>query len=67
VPFKCLSRHDHVEITQETLPHWVQEDTSYFFTFRLADSVPKELLKDWIRERAAWLEAGGWTWQLCAA
>lgn len=55
VPFKCLSRHDHVEITQETLPHWVQAGTSYFFTFRLADSVPKELLKDWIRERAVWL------------
>lgn len=63
VPFKCLSRAAPVEITQQTLPHWVQPGTSYFFTFRLADSVPKELLKDWIRERTAWLEHHPYPWK----
>lgn len=55
VPFQCLSRQLPVEITQQTLPHWVQPGTSYFFTFRLADSVPQALLEEWIRQRAAWL------------
>jgi REP element-mobilizing transposase RayT len=56
VPFKCLSRNLQVEITRQTLPHWVQPGVSYFFTFRLADSVPHTLLGEWIRQRAAWLE-----------
>jgi REP element-mobilizing transposase RayT len=55
VPFKCLSRNLPVEISQQTLPHWVQPGTSYFFTFRLADSVPQTLLNEWIRQRVAWL------------
>jgi putative transposase len=55
VPFRCLSRDLPVEITQQTLPHWVQPGVSYFFTFRLADSVPQTLLDTWIRERSAWL------------
>lgn len=56
VPFKCLTRALPVEITQQTLPHWVQPGTSYFFTFRLVDAVPQELLKKWIRHRKLWLE-----------
>lgn len=44
-----------MDITQQTLPHWVQSGVSYFFTFRLADSVPQEMLEDWIRQRNAWL------------
>ncbi len=44
-----------VDITQQTLPHWVQPGVSYFFTFRLADSVLQELLEDWVRQRNAWL------------
>lgn len=56
VRFQCLSRNLPVEITQQTLPHWVQPGVSYFFTFRLADSVPQELLSKWILQRKTWLE-----------
>ena len=55
VPFQCLSRNLPVDITLQSLPHWVQPGVSYFFTFRLADSVPQALLEEWIRQRAAWL------------
>lgn len=55
VSFQCIQRSLPVEITQQTLPHWVQAGACYFFTFRMADSVPQDLLKDWVRERAAWL------------
>jgi REP element-mobilizing transposase RayT len=33
----------------------VQSGVSYFFTFRLADSVPQTLLEERIRQRNAWL------------
>lgn len=67
VPFKCLSRTVPVEITQQTLPHWVQPGVSYFFTFRMADSVPQELLKEWGRQRAAWLEHHPYPWKEAVA
>ncbi len=37
------------------LPHWRQPGTTYFVTFRLADSLPQELLKRWRNERDAWM------------
>jgi len=37
------------------LPHWRQEGTTYFVTFRLADSLPEERLQQWREEREKWL------------
>jgi REP element-mobilizing transposase RayT len=37
------------------LPHWQQAGGIYFVTFRLADSVPKQLLDRWVAEREGWL------------
>ncbi|EDY17706.1 protein of unknown function DUF1568 [Chthoniobacter flavus Ellin428] len=47
----------HAEVAQHTnrLPHWQQDEATYFVTFRLADSVPTELLKRWEQEREAWM------------
>lgn len=33
------------------LPHWTREDAIYSVTFRLADSVPQEVLESWMAER----------------
>jgi len=38
------------------LPHWRQEGVTYFVTFRLADSMPQEKLREWEEERGAWLK-----------
>jgi REP element-mobilizing transposase RayT len=38
--------------TRGYLPHVKREGASYFVTFRLADSLPKELLLEWEREKA---------------
>jgi exodeoxyribonuclease VII large subunit len=46
-----------VEIEQRHLPHLAQDNTTYFVTFRLADSLPQEQLKAWHEERNAWLKA----------
>jgi len=45
-----------IEIENRNLPHWQQEDTTYFITFRLADSLPQKKLEQWISQREAWLE-----------
>ena len=52
VPF---SREERIHITQGQLPHWQQRRRTYFITWRTADSIPVQLLKQWISERDAWL------------
>jgi len=42
------------EKTRANLPHWSQEGTTYWVTFRLADSLPQEKLKAWKAERNTW-------------
>ncbi|MGJ8644786.1 MAG: transposase [Luteolibacter sp.] len=42
-------------VTRNNLPHWQQSGATYFVTYRLADSIPKELLDRWKYERETWL------------
>src|SRR6266446_1437286 len=37
------------------LPHWRQDGKAYFVTFRLADSLPEEKLRQWCHERQRWI------------
>ena len=41
------------------LPHWRQSGCTYFVTFRLADSVPKNVVDQWLYERDKWLNIRG--------
>ena len=41
--------------TENRLPHWQQKGATYFVTFRLADSIPSNVLGRWQDEREAWL------------
>ena len=47
------------------LPHWEQRGATYFVTFRLADSIPADLLAQWKQERATWLKLHPqpWDWK----
>ena len=38
------------------LPHWTQQETAYFVTFRLGDSLPQAVAQQWCQEREALLE-----------
>jgi REP element-mobilizing transposase RayT len=38
------------------LPHWEQPGRTYFVTFRLADSLPQDKLRQWEAERDRWLQ-----------
>lgn len=39
------------------LPHWRQEGTIYFVTFRTADSLPQQKLSMWVTQRDEWLRS----------
>ena len=38
------------------LPHWRQDGVTYFVTFRLADSIPRDKLHQWLADRDQWLK-----------
>ena len=50
-PFNPL---EETETSRRCLPHWQQEGTTYFITFRLGDSIPQEKLAQWDAERKDW-------------
>jgi carbamoylphosphate synthase large subunit/REP element-mobilizing transposase RayT len=54
--FRGFDEHGEIKITRRHLPHWHQEGATYFVTFRLADSVPNALLKQWRDELETWLK-----------
>jgi putative DNA methylase len=46
-----------LQISRRNLPHWYREGATYFVTFRLGDSVPKQVLAQWEEERQIWLKS----------
>jgi carbamoylphosphate synthase large subunit/REP element-mobilizing transposase RayT len=52
--FRGMDPHGEVQITRRNLPHWRRAGAAYFVTFRLADSVPANLLREWKQELETW-------------
>lgn len=52
---KFFNPYVEIEKTLHRLPHWQQAGATYFITFRLADSVPRQLRDQWESERTIWL------------
>ena len=63
VAFRGFDPYDEVRIARRRLPHWRQSGVSYFVTFRLADSVPQPLLRQWRHERGIWLRLHPQPWR----
>ena len=63
--FFPLDERAEISQTQRHLPHWEQPGATYFVTFRLADSVAADVLKQWREERAQWLKfhPQPWDWK----
>jgi putative transposase len=53
---KFLDPYADIRFTHNRVPHWQQDGAVYFITFRLADALPQNLLKQWQEERNAWLK-----------
>jgi Rad3-related DNA helicase/REP element-mobilizing transposase RayT len=55
LPFTPFDPKSPISKPGRNLPHWRQEGTTYFVTFRLADSVPAARVKQFLAEREEWL------------
>ena len=47
---------DKIHTTLNRLPHWQQPNATYFASWRLADSMPREAVERWRKEKAAWMQ-----------
>lgn len=56
VPF---DERNAVRVYQRNLPHWRQDNATYFITFRLGDSIPQSVFDQWEYEKCLWLSARG--------
>lgn len=54
-PLRFLSEWSEVRISRNRLPHWDSARIACFITFRLADSLPEDLLSAWRIDRDTWL------------
>ena len=50
---QVFDRNQEVLITDRRLPHWAQAGTLTFVTFRAWDSLPKQVIAQWLAERDA--------------
>jgi putative transposase len=59
---RFFNPYAEIRHTENRLPHWQQTGAVYFVTFRLADSIPSNLLGQWQDEREGWLRAHPEPW-----
>src|SRR5256886_5116906 len=52
--FRAIDPRDEIVRRRRNLPHWEQKDATYFTTFRLADAVPQDVLRQWKEELKTW-------------
>lgn len=57
--FNAFNPHAEVRVYNRNLPHWRQDGATYFVTFQLGDSIPKQILLQWREEDELWLKAHG--------
>jgi len=62
LPFAPFEKGRAATIHRRRLPHWQQEGTTYFVTFRLADALPIPVLRQWQAERENWLRQNPKPW-----
>jgi REP element-mobilizing transposase RayT len=59
-----LNPYDVIQIHGASLPHWQQGTAFVFVTWRLADSLPTQKLREWKNERAVWLAKHPLPWDV---
>lgn len=56
---ECFDPEGELLISAHCRPHWSQAGAVVFVTFRLHDSIPREVLTRWDREKQEWLRQHG--------
>ncbi|MBR6963735.1 MAG: transposase, partial [Prevotella sp.] len=59
-----MERDKYIRITGKKLPHWHQQGKVQFVTFRLADSLPQERLKELSDYKEQWMASHPQPWDL---
>ena len=54
--FKPFDEQATVRIYYTSMPHWRQAGCTYFVTYRLADSIPEGVLREWEFEKLKWIQ-----------
>ena len=52
---RFLNEFSEIGKSRNRLPHWHQDGATCFVTFRLGDSIPAGVLKEWREEKERWL------------
>ncbi len=54
--FRFFEPHDeYFVIERPELPHWAQDGTMCFITWRTYDSMPRDVMDSWLANRNEWL------------
>lgn len=53
--FRPFDERGAVKMYHRNLPHWRQDGCTYFVTFRLVDSIPDGVRREWEHEQKLWL------------
>lgn len=61
-PMKFFNPFEEIRVTRNNLPHWQQPGTAYFITFRMADSLPAEMLCHLEQEGDRWIQRHPQPW-----
>jgi putative transposase len=56
---ECFDPKGELVISEHCRPHWSQAGAMVFITFRTHDSIPRQVLERWDREKREWLRKRG--------
>ncbi len=59
---RFFNPYGDIQHGQNRLPHWQQTGAVYFVTFRLADSIPAQFIREWEHERDVWTKLNPLPW-----
>lgn len=57
---RFLDKKEELLKTSARLPHWAQDLTLVYVTFRTADSIPLSVIESWEREKTDWIRNRGY-------
>lgn len=62
IGYAFFQRGAELDTARNRLPHWQQGDVWCYVTWRLGDSLPQELLRQWQAEKDAWMKRNPRPW-----
>ena len=55
MPFQFFDRNADYRVTERRLPHWEQTGVVCYITWRVGDSLPRQVIETWQKMRDDWL------------